>query len=186
MLEDIKLASSIAVSAEDIEQVFLEHAKDEPAISRVCGPLRVNADLAADELNAALDVDLFEIFARGWITIPAVRRAVQLSALTPAPPAIVWLDQHAIRSTSYPVLEANLAGDALPELRLTLELVADIQSATVAARDGQIELAALGTSAVVARLSYKSLLVKEYATRVEGARTDPFRNQRRAGVDFYI
>ena len=177
MPDGIKLASSMVVSPDDVERAFLEHAKEEPAIASVCGPLRVNADRAADELNRALDVDLFEVFARVWISVPSVRRAVQLSALTPAPPAIIRLDEHVIRSTSYPVLGVNVAGNSLPELRLTLELVADIQNATVAACDGQIELVAIGTASAVARLSYKSVLLKELATRVEGSRPDPFRSR---------
>lgn len=191
MPESIRLASSIAVSADDVERALLEHAKEEPAMSGVCGQLRINADVAADELNLALDFDVFEILARGWVTVPAVRRAVQLSGLTSAPPAIIRLDEHSIRSTSYPVLGIKVAGNALPELKLTLDLVADVRSATVAARDGQVELVALGAASVVARLSYKNVLLKEHATSVEGARTDPFRSQsgesdRKAGVDFYI
>ncbi|MBC8117958.1 MAG: hypothetical protein H7X75_00085 [Burkholderiaceae bacterium] len=191
MLEDIKLASSITVAPDDVERALLEHARDEPAVARVCGSLRMNADLAADELNLALDVDVLEVFSRAWVTVPPVRRAVQLSALTAAPPAIIRLDEHVIRSTSYPVLGVNVAGDSLPELRLTLELVADIQSATVAACDGQVELVAINAPSVSARLSYKSILLKEHATHVEGSRTDPFRRRgsrsdRKAKVDFSI
>lgn len=191
MLDSIKLVSPIVVSPDDVERAFLEHAKEEPAIASVCGPLRINADLAADELNLALDIDVFEVFARVWTTVPSVRRAVQLSALTPAPPAIIRLDEHVIRSTSYPVLGVNVGGKSLPDLRLKLELVADIQNATVAACDGQVELVAIGTATVVARLSYKSVLLKELATGVEGSRPDPFRSQRSgvgrpAKVDFHI
>jgi len=181
----------MVVSPDDIERAFLEHAKNEPAIASVCDPLRANAARAAEELNHALDVDLFEVFARVWITVPSVRRAVQLSALTPTPPAIIRLDEHVIRSTSYPVLGVNVADNSLPELRLTLELVANIQNATVAACDGQVELVAIGAASVGARLNYKSVLLKELATTVEGSRPDPFRSQRSesgrpAKVDFHI
>lgn len=192
MHDGIKLAAPINVSSDDVEKALFEQAKDEPAVARAVDHLRSPAaQRAADELNQALDIDVFEMLERGWGMAPAVRRAVQLSVLAPGPPAIVRLDQHNITSTSYPVLSINVAQSALPELKLTLELVASVQSATLAARDGQIELVALGEASVIARLKYKSVLVKEHATSVEGAPKDPFKRERaapdrRAGVDFYI
>jgi len=107
-----------------------------------------------------------------------VRSAVQLSALVQGPPTIVRLDQHTITSTAYPVLNANVAGSALPALRLALEIIADAQSATLAVRDGRFELLALGSASLSARLKYKSVLLKEHATAVEGASRDPFKHER--------
>lgn len=191
MDDGIKLGAPIEVSNEDVEKALLEQAKDEPAVSRAYDHLRGAAKLASDELNQALDIDVFELLARGWIAVPSVRRAVQLSELAPGPPAIIRLDEHNINSTSHLVLSINVAQSALPELKLTLELAADIQSATLAVQGGQIELVALGESSVIARLKYKSVLLKEHATGLKGGRRDPFRTQRiepdrRAGVDFYI
>ena len=192
MNNGIKLRAPIDVSSGDVEKALFEQAKDEPAVARaydhLCGSA---AKRAADELNQALDVNVFELLAGGWATVLAVRNAVQLSVLMPGPPAIVRLDQHNITSTSYLVLNINAADSALPELKLTLELVAGVQSATLAARDGRIEVIALGEASVIARLKYKSVLLKEHSTSVEGAPRDPFRRERtapdqRAGVDFYI
>lgn len=193
MNNGIKLRAPIEVSSDDVEMAWFEQAKDDPAVARAYDHLRGSAaKLAADELNRALDVDVFELLARGWGTVHAVRDAVQSSVLMPGPPAIVSLDQHNITSTSYPVLNINVADSALPELKLTLELIAGVQSATLAARDGRIELVALGAASIIARLKYKNVLLKEHATGVEGAPRDPFRRERtapdqqRAAVDFYI
>jgi hypothetical protein len=83
---------------------------------------------AAEELNHALEVDIFEVLAQGWVRVPAVNTAVQLSALMQGPPALVNLDRHNIASTSDVVLDCSVAQSALPPLKLTLEIVADIQA----------------------------------------------------------
>ena len=192
MNNSIKLRAPIGVSSDDVEKALLEHARQEPAVSGAYEYLRGSAaERAAEQLNQVLDINAFELLAQGWAKVPAVRNAVQLSALKPGPPAIVRLDQHNIASTSYPVLRINVAQDALPELKLTLEIIAGVQSTTLAARDGRIELVALGKSSIIARLKYKDVLLKEHATSIEGALRDPFKRQPtapdpRAGVDIYI
>ena len=123
--------------------------------------------------------------------MPAVHRAVQLSALTRGPPVLVNVERHNIASTSHIVLDTRLAGNSLPPLELTLEIVVDVQSATLAARDGRIDLVALGEATVLARLKYKSVLVKEHATGFSGVPRDPFQHRpsvldREASVDIQI
>lgn len=192
MSSSIKLRTPINVSRDDVEKAWFEQAKEEPDVARAHELLRgPTAQRAADELNRVLDVDAFEMLSRGWANVPAVRNAVQLSALLPAPPAIVRLEQHNMTSTSTLVMEGHVADSALPSLRLTLQLIAGVQSATLAVRDGRIELVALERASLVARLSYKKFLVKEHATSIEGAARDPFRHQRtatdqRADVDIPI
>ena len=192
MSSGIKLRTPISVSSDDVEKALFEHAKEEPAVARayehLCGPA---AQRAADELNPALDVDAFDLLSRGWAAVPAVRNAVQLSALVPGPPTIVRLEQHTMTSTSPLVLDSQVADTALPPLKLVLQLIAGVQSATLAVREGRIEVVALGKASVIARLTYKNFLVKEHATSVEGAARDPFKHHRaatdqRADVDIPI
>ncbi|MEP6608092.1 MAG: hypothetical protein ABJA83_05375 [Burkholderiaceae bacterium] len=187
----IRLAAPIDITADDVERALQEYFNDEPTAHERHDTLRASATSAAAELNQVLDIDVFELLVRGWATVPAVRRAVQLSALTPTPPAIIQLDEHTFTSTSHPVLDIKVGQNALPELKLVLELIADVQSATLAVQQGQIELVALGETSVAARLRYKSALIKAHATGVKGARRDPFKRDlvqpdQRAGVDFYI
>jgi hypothetical protein len=98
---------------------------------------------------------------------------------------------HSITSTSYLVLDTRVAGSSLPPLELALEIVADLQSATVAVSDGRIDLVALGEATVIARLTYKGVLVKEHATEISGTPRDPSEPQpdaieRPASVDIPI
>ncbi len=98
---DIKLRAPIEVTGDDVERALFEQSMDEPAVARVFDRLRgVASERAAEELNRALEVDIFEVLAQGWARVPAVRNAVQLSALTQGPPALVNLDQHDIASKS--------------------------------------------------------------------------------------
>jgi len=176
MGNDVKLRAPIEVTGDDVERALFEQSMDE---------------LAAEELNRALGVDIFEVLAQGWARVPAVRNAVQLSALTQGPPALVNLDQHDIASKSRLVLDSSVAHSALPPLELTLEIVAGVQSATLAAREGRIELVALGDASITARLTYRNVVVKEHATGISGVPRDPFKRQpsapeRQAGVDIQI
>ncbi len=201
MDDAIKLGAPIRLSGEDVERALGEQAREVPSVSRAYGSLRAAAQRAADELNQVLDIDVFELFARAWTTVPRVRNAVQFSALklgntkvidlTSAPPAVVKLDEHTITSTLYPVLCIDGPPDALPELRLTLEIVANVPSATLTFHDGRIELLALGKASMRAQIKYKDLLLKEHATDVQGAPRDPFKDQpavpgTAAGVDFQL
>jgi hypothetical protein len=192
MHNDIRLCAPIEVTGDDVERALFEQSVDELAVARVFDRLRgAAAQRAAEELTHALEVDIFEVFAQGWAKVPAVRSAVQRSALMEVPPALVNLDRHNIASTSRVVLDSSVAQSALPPLKLTLEIVADVQSATLAAREGRIELVALGEASVIARLKYKSVLVKEHATGVSGVPRDPFKRQpsapdRQASVDIQI
>jgi hypothetical protein len=192
MHDAVRLSAPIEVTGDDVERALFEQSTDELAVARVFDRLRgAAATRAAEELNHALEVDIFEVLAQGWARVPAVRSAVQRSALMEVPPALVSLGRHNIASTSRVVLDSSVAQSALPPLTLTLEIVADVLSATLAAREGRIELVALGEASVVARLKYKSVLVKEHATGVSGVLRDPFKRQpsapdRQASVDIQI
>ena len=190
--EQVKLHAPIEVSGDDVERALLEQSKDESAVAQVFERLRgAAAERAADELNRALDVDILDVLAQGWIQVPAMHRAVQLSALTRGPSVRVNVERHNIASTSRIVLDTRVAGSSLPPLELALEIVVDVQSATLAARNGRIELVALGEATILARLKYKSVLVKEHATGVSGTLPDQVEQQpsalkRPATVDFQI
>ena len=192
MHNDVRLRAPIEVTGDDVEMALFVQSLDEPAAARVLDRLRgAAAERAAEELNHALDIDIFEMLAQAWARVPAVNTAVQLSALVQGPPALVNLDRHNIASTSRLVLDSSVAQRALPPLMLTLEIVADVQSATLAASEGRIEVVALGEASVIARLKYKGVLVKEHATGVSGAPRDPFKRgpsapDRQVSVDIQI
>ena len=178
MRNSITLRAPIEVTGDDVEKALFEQSLDEPAVARVFDRLRGAAsERAAEELNRVLEVDIFEVLAQGWVRVSAVSSAVQLSALMQAPPALVKLDRHNIASTSHVVLDSSVARGTLPPLELTLKIVAAVQSATLAAREGRIELVALGDASITARLTYRDVVLKEHATGISGVSRDPFKRQ---------
>jgi PASTA domain len=191
--EQARLHAPIEVSGDDVERALFEQSKDQSAVARVFERLRgVAAEHTADELNRALDVDILDVLAQGWVQMPAMHRAVQLSALTRGPPPMLLkVERHNISSTSHLVLDTRVGGSSLPPLELVLEIVVDVQSATLAAREGRIDLVALGEATVLALLKYKGVLVKEHATEISGTPRDPSEPRppaakRPASVDFPI
>jgi hypothetical protein len=191
--QQVRLHAPIEVNGDDVERALFEQSNDESAVARVFERLRgAAAERAADELNRALDVDILDVLAQGWVHVPAMHRAVQLSALTRGPPPMLLkVERHNIASTSHLVLDTRVAGSSLPPLELVLEIVVDVQSATLAARGGRIDLVALGEATVLARLKYKSVLLKEHATEITGTPRDssesrPTAIERPASVDFPI
>ena len=119
MGNDVKLRAPIEVTGDDVERALFEQSMDEPAVARMFDRLRGAAsERAAEELNRALEVDIFEVLAQGWSRVPAVRNAVQLSALMQGPPALVNLDQHDVTSTSRVVLDSSVAHQCAAALEL--------------------------------------------------------------------
>jgi hypothetical protein len=192
MANDIKLRAPLQVTGDEVERALFEQSMEELAVAQVFDRLRgVASGRAAEELNGALEIDIFEVLTDAWAKIPAVSSAVHLSALVKGPPALVNVDRHDVTSNSRIVLESSVGQSALPPLNLTLEIVATIESATLAAHEGRIELVALGEASIISRLRYGTVLLKEHATGISGASRDPFKRQssatdRQANVDIQI
>ncbi|HQR70254.1 MAG TPA: hypothetical protein PLE54_06600 [Burkholderiaceae bacterium] len=191
--EQVWLLAPIEVGGNAVGRALAEQGKHESAVARVVDRLtRAAAEGAADELNRALDVDILDVLAQGWVQVPELHGAVLLSAMNRGPPVLAKFEvPHSITSSSYLVLDTRVAGSALPPLELALEIVADLQSATVAVSEGRIDLVALGEATVRARLTYKGVLVTEHATEIVGTPRDPSETQpdvteRPASVDIPI
>ena len=117
MHSDVRLRAPIELSGDDVEEALFEQTLDEAAVARAFGRLRgAAAERAAQELNHALKVDILDILAQGWSQVPPVRSAVERTALTQGPPAIINLDRHTIASTARVVLDTHVAQSALPPL----------------------------------------------------------------------
>ena len=192
MHNEARLHVPIELTGDDVERALFEQSKDDSAVARVFELLRGDAaERAANELNHVLAVDIFDVLAQGWAQAPAVHRAVQLSALTRGTPMLINVDWHNIASTSHVVLDTHVTESALPPLELALEILADVRYATLTARDGGIDLVALGEASLHARLKYKNVLVKEHATGISCVPRDRFKPrpsapERPASVDFPI
>lgn len=168
MLEQVRLRVPIEVSGDGIAGVLCERIGDRSVSAHVLERLHgFAAECAAAELNRALDVDILDVLSQGWVQLPAMHEAVQLSAVTRGPPVLVDVDmRHTITSTAHVVLATHVAERALSPLELLLTIVVDIEGAAVAARDGGIELFDIGEATVRARLTVGSALISEHRTEI--------------------
>lgn len=164
MSDVIKLRDLIDVTADDVHAAFREQAKDEKAVLLAQGQLTgFAAGLAAEKLNDALDSDVIGLIAQGWTKVQAVREAAKAS-MQSGETKKVTLGLHELTSTHHPVLTIRVAKIALPELKLTLELVARFKSVELAIAGGRIHSLAPGEASAIARLKYKSVKLKEQST----------------------
>src|ERR671912_391759 len=90
MANDIKLRAPLQITGGEVERALFEQSMEELAVAQVFDRLRgVASGRAAEELNRALEIDIFEVLTEAWARIPAVSSAVHLSALVKGPPALV-------------------------------------------------------------------------------------------------
>jgi len=119
---------------------------------------------AAEELNKSFaGVNMQDVLAHGWAKARALWTAANASRGN-AKPTVVALGEHDLRYSCTPVLELQ-AGDAtLPEIRLTMELMAHFKGVEMSVADGKLTAIAPGAASVVARLKYGSSTIVEKTT----------------------
>lgn len=163
MSETLRLAALIDITRVDVERALAEQAKDETAVALVQRQLvGYPASLGADELNKALDADVVTLLAPAWAQVQAVRDAARRSSESNER-TVVTLGPHEVTSQQHPVLTLSMAQIPLPELRLTIDLVARFKSVALAIAGAAIRGIAPGEASLTARLRYGELVLKEEA-----------------------
>ncbi|HET9653600.1 MAG TPA: hypothetical protein VFP36_15480 [Usitatibacter sp.] len=156
-----KVRDLVHVSREQLESA-LELAQREGAAPPTLSGFVVS--LAAEQLNDALDVDPYDLLAGVWAKAKAVKEAAAKSRATPGKPTVVTLGRHELKHTCNPVLAVFMGEVPLPEIRLTLELVARLDSAELCLKDGRLTAISPGNGSVAARLKYRSTTLAEETT----------------------
>ncbi len=161
------LRSLIDLSKEDVERALEEHGGGDNEITQAIGHLGgFAASIAAQELNKAMDVDVYKLLAQAWIKVAAVRDAAARSKATPGQPTLVALGSQEFTHSCEPVLTLYVADQALPEIRLTLEVTAKFNSVRLSIVDARLRGFAPGEASAIARLMYKDVKLKEKTTPV--------------------
>lgn len=163
MSETLRLAELIEITPDDVERAIAEQAKDETAVALVQRQLGgYPATLAAEELNKAIDVEVVRLLAPAWATAQAVRDAARRSVES-SERTIVTLGEHEVTSEQHPVLTLTMAQIPLPELRLTVDLLARFKTLALAIAGPAIRGIAPTGASLTARLRYGDVLLKEAA-----------------------
>lgn len=161
----VKLAALLPVAAADLEATLRTHVDQTPGRASVVATVfGLAADAAAGKLRDALDVDVIELVAGAWLKAAALREYRDPVRHPPGEVSIVPLGQHDIASTHEAVIQSEVAGIALPELRLKIELTARFKSAALSIEGGRVVAVAPGECSVSVRLKYGARLLKEQST----------------------
>lgn len=163
MSESLRLSELIDITQDDVERALAEQAKDETAVALVQRQLvGYAASLGADELNKVLDTEVIALLAPAWARVQAVRDAARRSSESNER-TVVTLGTHEVTSQQHPVLTLSMAQIPLPELRLTIDLVARFKSVALAIAGAAIRGIAPGEASLTARLRYGDTVLKEQA-----------------------
>ena len=163
MSDTLRLSELIDITQDDVERALAEQSKDETAVALVQRQLiGYAASLGADELNKALEEEVITLLAPAWTRVQAVREAARRS-MESNERAVVTLGTHEVTSQQHPVLTLTMAQVPLPELKLTVDLVARFRSLARAIVGPAIRGLAPGEASLTARLRYGDTVLKEQA-----------------------
>ena len=112
---------------------------------------------ANDALRATLSSDMFELLAKGWCVARELHKYSDRAKHPPGERSIVFLGEHTLTSSVYPVIIVTVGPTQYPPLRLTLELKATFRTAALTIQDGHIRALSAGDCAVSAQLKYGEL-----------------------------
>lgn len=161
MNDQTRLCGLIEVKKADLEKALARKAEDDSEVAHALhyiGGLAASA--ATEEINRALDVDVYGLIAHAWSKVQAIRESAERSKREPGP-SVVTFGEHDFTYTCYPVLTFYLDETPLPELRLTLELVARFESVALSIVEGRLRSIAPGKASAIARLKYKETEIVE-------------------------
>jgi hypothetical protein len=166
MSATLRLSELISITEDDVERALAEQAKDETAVALVQRQLAgYAAGLAAEELNRTLDTEVVRLLAPAWASAQAVRDAARRS-MESNERTVVTLGAHEVTSEQQPVLTLTMAQVPLPELRLTIDLLARFKSVALAIAGPAIRGIAPGEASLSARLRYRETVLREQARPV--------------------
>ena len=124
---------------------------DPPAVA-----MKVLGEQAAKAVQDALDCDLFETLAQGWLKAKELREYADPKKHPPGERSTVFLAEHKLKTQLHPVLDVNMAPLWRGKLKLTVELKADFRCANLTILDGRIVEIAAGDCQAVGQLKYGS------------------------------
>ncbi len=108
---------------------------------------------ASGAIRQSLDLNVFELLAQGWSTARELREYTQSELHPPLERSVLFLGEHTLTTTAYPVLTVRIGPVSYPALRLNLELKANFRAAALTIQNGHILSVQSGDCSVSAQLS---------------------------------
>ena len=164
-MSTITLRDLFEFSASAVEQAEAAQ-RSEAAAAPLAPPTFTGlvAASAADELNKTLDTDVFEMLAQAWQKLKQVRDCADPKLHGPQETCVVPLRDIEITSVNTPLLHTTVGGIKLPDLRLTLELVAKFAAIDLVIQGARIRTLRPGAASAMVKLKYGSVKLAEKST----------------------
>lgn len=122
------------------------------------------AESAAQHLNDALEADVLQLLADGWIKFKEVRDCANPKKHPADEVVPVKVFDAELTSTHSPLLRTTVGGVSMPELRFTLELVAKFPAIELLVKNARIRAVRPGRASAVVRLKYGKAQLAERST----------------------
>lgn len=120
------------------------------------------AEKAGEEIHRVLDLDVFEVLARGWCRARELRKYRNQSETQPDTTVIVHLGEHETPPVPvHPELQVMFGRVPGPELVFTMEVTAKFQSVALSIRNGRITSIGAGEGRIAAQLKYGNVKLHE-------------------------
>ena len=156
----------LAVGAGDIDKALDRARQEDREVKAVSASLGGAAsELVAGELAKALDKEIYEVLGLAWTKFTKIKEAAEKSRKKPDELQCLELFEHDFTHTLKPTVTFLVADTPVSEIVFTLELVAKFKSIVIGIRNAAIESIGAVNAAVVVRLKYKDLKLKEAPSR---------------------
>jgi len=154
------------LKAGDVQKAWDEARVDNPKFaSATSGIAGAAADSVAEALGDALTTDFYSLLGHVWVQYAKVKEAAMASLADPGDLKKLPLGKHDFTHTVYPTVTLYVGEQELPDIRFTLELVAQIESVVLGIRHAAVESVSGARGAVQAQLKYKNQTLKKMQSR---------------------
>ena len=146
------------VQADHLKETLAEHIQENAAQAGLPeAALGFVADAAAQAVAKRLQLDVFELVFKAWAAVRELQDYADPVKHPPSETAVVRWGKCSIQAPQALDLSFNVAGIALPVLRLTIDLSAEFHSLALTIQGGAIRKLAPGPGSASVGLKYRSV-----------------------------
>jgi len=161
----VSLRSLFEFSSGNVRTAFAERRPEDGAPASTATTFSDFAlERAKDQLNQAIDVDVFELFAGAWVKFKQVRDCANPATHPPGQDTIVTMHDVEVTSSNSPLLHTKIGEVPLPDLRFTLDLTAKFEAIQLVVRDAHVRAIKPGAASAIVKLKYGNTTLAEKAT----------------------
>lgn len=151
----VKISELLPKSLDGMGAKVAEQLRNAPQKSMTGVAWGFVGEKAVEQLRLALDLDVFEVLARGWCFAKELRKYKDPEQYPPDKIITVHLGEHDLPSLSmYPEVQVMFGPIPGPKLRFTLEFTVHIRSIALGIRGAHITSVSAGDGSVAVQIKY--------------------------------